>query len=183
MFLRKASLCKIVFLKVDFKKLNWMPSGLGILMHCQFVCSTLWFSFPRYTLSFSCVCWSLCNLFVSWPNCLPWLSVPSKVTAGFGSTRTYNDENINFDTVTLALQKVAFHNFLIKNWILKEIFFLLTANLGIVLLIHLYSIHMQSDLPPLRPISGEAPGRDSNPGRADLEAGTPTSRPPHLTIL
>ena len=46
-----------------------------------------------------------------------------------------------------------------------------TANLGLVLLI-LFVQYSQSDLPPLRPLSGEDPGRDSNPGRADLETGT-----------
>ena len=40
--------------------------------------------------------------------------------------------------------------------------------------------YSQSDLPPLRPLGGEAPGRDSNPGWADLQAGTLATRPPHL---
>ena len=44
-------------------------------------------------------------------------------------------------------------------------------------------VFSQSDLPPLRPLCGEAPGRDSNPGRADLVAGTLTIRPPHLAII
>ena len=47
---------------------------------------------------------------------------------------------------------------------------------------NLFVQYSQSDLPPLRPICGEAPGRDLNQGRADLVAGTPTTRPPHLTI-
>ena len=47
--------------------------------------------------------------------------------------------------------------------------------------INLFVQYSQSDLPPLRPLCGEAPGRDSNPGRADLVAGTLTTRPPHLT--
>ena len=46
---------------------------------------------------------------------------------------------------------------------------------------NLFVQYSQSDLPPLRPLCGEAPGRDSNPGRADLMAGTLTTRPPHLT--
>ena len=37
-------------------------------------------------------------------------------------------------------------------------------------------------MPPLRPLCGEAPGRDSNPGWVDLVAGTLTIRPPHLTF-
>ena len=41
----------------------------------------------------------------------------------------------------------------------------------------------QSDLPPLKPLWGEAPGRDPNPGRSDLVAGTLTTWLPHLTHL
>ena len=51
--------------------------------------------------------------------------------------------------------------------------FLLTANLGLVY--HLFVQYSQSDLSPLRPLCGEAPGLDSNPGRADLVAGTLTT--------
>ena len=47
--------------------------------------------------------------------------------------------------------------------------------------ISLFVQYSQSDLPPLRALCGEAPGRDSNPWRADLVAGTLTTRPPHLT--
>ena len=47
--------------------------------------------------------------------------------------------------------------------------------------IDLFVQYSQSDLPPLRPLlCGEAPGRESNPGRADLVAGTLTTRPPNL---
>ena len=46
-------------------------------------------------------------------------------------------------------------------------FFSLTANLGLVLLIYLYSFH--------RALCGGAPGRHSNPGLADLVAGTLTT--------
>ena len=42
--------------------------------------------------------------------------------------------------------------------------------------INLFVQYSQSDLPPLRPLCGEAPGRDSNPGRADLVAGTLTTK-------
>ena len=48
--------------------------------------------------------------------------------------------------------------------------------------INLFVQFSQSDLPPLRPFCGEVPGRDSNPGRADLVAGTLTRWPPHLTF-
>ena len=48
---------------------------------------------------------------------------------------------------------------------------------------NLFVQYSQSDLPPLRPLCGEAPGRDSNPGRADLVAGTLTIRPPHLVKI
>ena len=47
--------------------------------------------------------------------------------------------------------------------------------------INLFVQFSPSDLPPLRPFCGEVPGRDSNPGRADLVAGTLTTRPQHLT--
>ena len=47
---------------------------------------------------------------------------------------------------------------------------------------NLFVQHSQSDLPPLRPLCGEVPGRDSNLGRADLVAGTLTTRPPHLPL-
>ena len=40
--------------------------------------------------------------------------------------------------------------------------------------INFFVQYSQSDLPPLRPLCSEAPGRDSNLGRADLVAGTPT---------
>ena len=40
--------------------------------------------------------------------------------------------------------------------------------------------YSQSNLPPRRPLCGEAPGQDSNPVRADLVAGTLTTRPPGL---
>ena len=50
-----------------------------------------------------------------------------------------------------------------------------SGNLGPVLLIFLYRIH--------RAICGEAPGRDTNPGRAELVAGILTTRQPHLTML
>ena len=46
--------------------------------------------------------------------------------------------------------------------------------------INLFVQYSQSDLLPLRPLCGEAPGRDSNPGRADLVVGTLTTGPPHL---
>ena len=59
------------------------------------------------------------------------------------------------------------------------ILFLLTANMGLIY--SLFKQYSQSGLPPLRPLCGEAPGRDSNPGRADLMAGSLTTRPPHLT--
>ena len=44
---------------------------------------------------------------------------------------------------------------------------------------------LQCDLPPLRPHCGEAPGRDSNLGRAAHEAWTldTTPRPPHLLFF
>ena len=45
--------------------------------------------------------------------------------------------------------------------------------------INLIVQYSQSDLPPLRPVYGE--DRDSIPGRANLVAGTLTTRPPHLT--
>ena len=38
--------------------------------------------------------------------------------------------------------------------------------------INLFVQDSQRELPPLRALWGEAPGRDSNPGRADLVAGT-----------
>ena len=42
--------------------------------------------------------------------------------------------------------------------------------------INLFALYSHSDLPPLRLLCGEAPpGRDSNPGRADLVAGTLTT--------
>ena len=63
-----------------------------------------------------------------------------------------------------------------KNRQIYIYFFLLTANLGLVLLI-LFVQFSQSDLPPLRPLCSEAPGLDSNPGRADLVAGTLSTRP------
>ena len=44
------------------------------------------------------------------------------------------------------------------------------------------TLFVQSGLPPFRPLRGEAPGRDSNPGRVDLLAGTLITRPPHLTV-
>ena len=47
--------------------------------------------------------------------------------------------------------------------------------------INLFVQYSQSDLPPLRPLCGEAPARDTNLGRVDLVAGTLTTRPPHLT--
>ena len=49
-------------------------------------------------------------------------------------------------------------------------------------IIYLYSIHRAICRPLDHALCGEAPGRDSNPGRADLVAGTLTTRPPHLTI-
>ena len=51
--------------------------------------------------------------------------------------------------------------------------------MGLVFII-LFVQYSQSDLPPLRPLCGEAPGRDSKPGRADLVAGTLYTRPKHL---
>ena len=51
-----------------------------------------------------------------------------------------------------------------------------TANLGLVFS-NLFVQYSQRDLPPLRSLCGEAPGRDANPGRADLVAGTLTTRP------
>ena len=51
-------------------------------------------------------------------------------------------------------------------------FFLLTANLGLVLLIFLCSIHRAICRPSDHALCGEALGRDSNLGRADLVAGT-----------
>ena len=42
-------------------------------------------------------------------------------------------------------------------------------------LLNLFVPYAQSDLPPLRPLCGEALGRDSNLGRAD-RAGTLTTR-------
>ena len=38
--------------------------------------------------------------------------------------------------------------------------------------INLFVQDSQRELPPLRALWGEAPGRESNPGRADLVAGT-----------
>ena len=46
--------------------------------------------------------------------------------------------------------------------------------------INLFLQYSQSALPPLRPICGEAPGRDSNRGQV---AGTLTTRPPHLHTI
>ena len=58
-------------------------------------------------------------------------------------------------------------------------FFFLTTNLGVVLLIYLYSIHIAICRPSDHSVvTGEAPGRDSNPGRAELMAGTLSTRPP-----
>ena len=54
--------------------------------------------------------------------------------------------------------------------------FLLTANMCLALLIYLYSIHRVICRPS---DCGEAPGRDSNPGRAEQVAGTLTIKPPH----
>ena len=62
------------------------------------------------------------------------------------------------------------------------LFFILTANLGLVLFFNLFVQYSQSGLLPLRPFCGDAPGRDSNPGWVDLVAGTLTTRPPHLTL-
>ena len=51
--------------------------------------------------------------------------------------------------------------------------------------ITLFEQYSQSNLPPLKtkPLCGEALGRDSNPGQADLESGTLTTRPQHLIFL
>ena len=50
--------------------------------------------------------------------------------------------------------------------------------------LNLFVQYSQIDLPPLRPLCGEAPpGRDSNPGRAELvAAGTLTTGPPQLMV-
>ena len=56
-------------------------------------------------------------------------------------------------------------------------FFFLTYSQPGPSFIILFVQYSQSDLPPLRPLCGEAPGRDSNPGRADLVAGTLTPKP------
>ena len=60
----------------------------------------------------------------------------------------------------------------------KPDFFLLTANLGLVLLIicTVFSHRVICRPSGLRPLCGEALGRDSNPGRADLVTGTLTTR-------
>ena len=63
---------------------------------------------------------------------------------------------------------------------LSAVLFLLTFSQSGPSFINLFVQYSQSDLPPLRPLYGEAPGRDSNPGRADLVAETLTTRPPHL---
>ena len=57
----------------------------------------------------------------------------------------------------------------------KEILFL---NLFLGFDFIIYTV-LQCDLPPIRPHFGEAPGRDSNPGRAARGRDT-TPRPPHL---
>ena len=44
--------------------------------------------------------------------------------------------------------------------------------------INLFVQHSQCHLPPLRPLCGEAPGRDLNLGRADLVEGTLLVSPP-----
>ena len=67
---------------------------------------------------------------------------------------------------------------MVVNNIVFFCFFKLTANLGLVF--NLFVQYSQSELPPLRPLCGEAPGRDLNPGRTDLVAGTLTTRPPPL---
>ena len=46
--------------------------------------------------------------------------------------------------------------------------------------INLLIQYAQSDLPPHRPLCGEAPGRDSKPGTGG-SSGMDTNRPPHLT--
>ena len=50
------------------------------------------------------------------------------------------------------------------------------------LFLFLYTVqYSQSDLLPLRPLCGEAPGRDSNPGWADLVEGTLATTVDHHT--
>ena len=53
--------------------------------------------------------------------------------------------------------------------------FSLTATLDLDLIFILSVQFSQGDLPPLRPPCGEAPGRDSNPERADLVSLTTKS--------
>ena len=62
------------------------------------------------------------------------------------------------------------------------LFILLSANLGLVLYFNVFVQYSQSGSLPLRPLCGDAPGRDSNLGWVDLVAGTLTTRPPHLTL-
>ena len=66
----------------------------------------------------------------------------------------------------------------------EDVFFQLTANLCLVIFINLFEQYSQSDLPPLRPLCGEAPpGQDSNLGRADPVAGTKIQPPPLFAQL
>ena len=48
---------------------------------------------------------------------------------------------------------------------------------------YLFVQYSQIYLPPLRPLSGEAPGRDLNPGRASPVAGTLTTRQGWASVL
>ena len=76
--------------------------------------------------------------------------------------------------------------FFIYKQSVEEIFFIETFNLYFfrppvhrlyIYMYYLYSI-LQCDLPPLRPHSGEATGRDSNPKRKVCRGRTLTTRPP-----